>query len=640
MANLQQPGKIGELVLKNRMIMAPMGNHIEHGSERTVDYFVARAKGGAAMITCNVMVTDEFEDTSNSLVINAETFDSYKRMVDQSHAYGCKVCAQLMPGCGRIGAPKKYDVPISASAVSCGFAPNVICHELTKEEIEMLKNGFRSTAEYALKAGTDVFEIHAYGGYLTDQFLTKRWNIRTDEYGGDLDGRMKFLIELIDICHEVGGRDFPVIVKFTPDHYLPVEEGYRSMEEGIELAKKLEAHGVSALHIDAGCHDNWYLSMPATYVQDMALQMKASKIVKKHVSIPIIAHGRLRDIAKAESALENHLCDFVMIGRGLLADSELPNKVLAHQVDDIRPCISCNEGCIANVCMGNQVECAINPECGYEGERIITPASEPKKILIIGAGPAGCAAAIYAKEAGHTVEIWEKGTRNGGNALVASKPYFKRDIEDLVRYYEVQLMKLNVPIKYLKEPTFKTVKSFGPDKIIWAAGAIPVRPASIPGINGPDVYTVSDALLNICPVGDTIAIIGGGVVGCEAAVHFATLGKKVMIVEMAKRLLPEPLFIQNQVILEKMIAASDIGMMTGTKLISIEEGQITVADANGKESNLACDTVLLAMGYRPNIESSKVYEEICEVIPVGDCIKAGKIYDAVHQAYNTILKLS
>ena len=264
MALLVQSGNIGKLHLKNRMLMAPMGTHNGNMDEGTLEYFKTRLSGGVAMVLCNMMVSDKFEDTSASMTLNDENIGRFKEMCDFAHERNAAVCAQLMPGCGRTGGPSPlYGVPISASSCGWLYAPQVPCHELTLEEIQTLLDDFRATAKLAVDAGADAIEIHAYGGYLTDQFLTAAWNTRTDAYGGSLEGRMKFLLDMVMISKEVGGADYPVIVKYSPYHYLPEEYGFRGMSEGIEMAKILEKAGVDALHVDAGCYENWYYAMPA-----------------------------------------------------------------------------------------------------------------------------------------------------------------------------------------------------------------------------------------------------------------------------------------------------------------------------------------------------------------------------------------
>ena len=263
-------------------------------------------------------------------------------LAERCHACGCKLAAQIQPGDGRIGGPSvRYKVPISASACPWMHVPRMRCHALTIDEIHELEEDFRRSVQIALRSGADCVGIHAYGGYLTDQFLTRRWNTRTDAYGGNLENRARFLTELIAICKEEGGADFPVIVKFTPDHYMD-GEGYRAIDEGIELAKLIVAAGADALHVDAGCHENWPNAMPPAGMQQMTLQSRSAKLIRSVVDVPVMTHGRFGDVDKAEAALRDGVCDIAVIGRGLLGAPDLPNKVLAGRPDTIRPCISCN----------------------------------------------------------------------------------------------------------------------------------------------------------------------------------------------------------------------------------------------------------------------------------------------------------
>ena len=280
MLNLMSPGEIGSLKLKNRIVMAPMGPHFGDIDRKAVEYFSARARGGAAMILVNMTVTDYFEDTSASLVITEDNFENFKEICDRAHAAGCKVCVQLMAGCGRMAGPSKlYPVPISASDCGWLYAPNVKCHELTIEEIQRLIAETERTVRLCTEAGADAFEMHAYGGYLNDQFLTAAWNTRTDKYGGDVKGRATFLLEQIAAVRKCAGEKVPILVKFCPDHGVQYP-GFRQLPEGIELAKYLAENGVDALHVDAGCYEKWQLSMPAVFYQAVSYT---------HLTLPTIA---------------------------------------------------------------------------------------------------------------------------------------------------------------------------------------------------------------------------------------------------------------------------------------------------------------------------------------------------------------
>ena len=289
---LSRPIRIGRMELKNRMVMAPMGVTVGNLSPTSVAYFAARAEGGAAMVFCNIRASLAFESGEHSIYLNDETEPLFRALAERCHAHDCRLAAQIQPGDGRIGGPSvRYKVPISASACPWMHVPRMRCHALTIDEIHELEEDFRRSVQVALRSGADCVGIHAYGGYLTDQFLTRRWNTRTDAYGGSLENRARFLTELIAICKEEGGADFPVIVKFTPDHYMD-GEGYRSIDEGIALAKLIVAAGADALHVDAGCHENWPNAMPPAGMQQMTLQSRSAKIIRSVVDVPVMTHAQ------------------------------------------------------------------------------------------------------------------------------------------------------------------------------------------------------------------------------------------------------------------------------------------------------------------------------------------------------------
>ncbi len=639
MQKLLESCKIGSMELKNKIVMAPMGVDLgQDVNPATVDYYTARIDGGVSLILINMLITDYFEGIPSSVVLNEASLPGLTEICRRAHENGCKVGFQFMPGCGRMGAnAKHYDVPISASACGWLYIPSMPCHELTLEEIGIMEDNFRQDVEMAVKAGADCIELHFYGGYLGDQFLTAAWNSRTDKYGGDVRGRATFAIELLNIAKEVAGKDFPVLIKFCPDHGVDYP-GFRKLDEGVELAKVFEEAGFDALHVDAGCYEKWQLAMPAVFYQEMTMQTRSSKAVKEAVSIPVLTHGRLGDVEKAEAALENGVCDVVVIGRGLLADPELPNKLAEKRPEDIRPCISCNEGCIGSIMRFEHVACAVNPFTGFEAERKLVKAAEPKKVLVVGGGPAGCAAALMASKAGHTVELWEKTDRGGGKAIAASAPYMKRDMIRLANYYGTQLLKSDVTLRLYTEATREAVKEFAPDVMIWATGGKVLAPRSIPGLDRPNVVSCEKALRNLVPIGRDLLIAGGGQVGIEASLHFCHGGHNVTVVEMADTMMPEPPFQQNENILREMMAESKVQYLTGTKLCEVTDEGAVVENAEGKKL-IKCDTVLLAMGYVPDSDEGEAFEDICPVITIGDSVKCRDIMSATREAYEAVSKL-
>lgn len=641
---LSQPIRIGTMELKNRMVMAPMGVTVGNMSPAAVEYFVERAKGGAGMIFCNIRASLSFESGTHSIFFNEQTETLFRGMAERCHEYGCKVAAQIMPGDGRIGGPSvRYKVPISASNCPWMHAPKIRCHGLTLDEIHELQDDFRKSVQAALRCGADCIGIHAYGGYLTDQFLTARWNTRTDEYGGSMENRARFLTELIDICKEEGGKDFPVIVKFTPDHYMQ-GEGYRNIDEGIALAKLLVKCGADALHVDAGCHENWQNAMPPAGLQMMTLQSRSAKIIKAVVDVPVMTHGRFGDVQKAETALKDGVCDIAVIGRGLLADPDLPNKVVSGHPETIRPCISCNEGCIARVYNNEVATCAMNPRCSHEdGSRDIPHTDKPKKILVIGAGPGGCMAALYAKQAGHNVEVWEKSDHIGGNALNACKPYFKRDMHRMIRFFERELTVNNIPVRYYQEATAELVREFAPDHIIWAAGGKPIIPRAIPGLDCPKVFLATEALSDCCDVGDRVVVVGGGLVGVEAALQMDMWGKEVACIDMAKTIPSEPGFKMNDMVMKMYMDRSHVRFLPNTKLVKVDGDLFTcdvTVESKGEEQVIPCDTVLLALGFVPTAAQTEELEKIAPVSVIGDALRPRKIVYAIEDAYEAVRKLS
>lgn len=629
------PISIGNINLKNRFIMAPMGPELGNFDERTVAYYLERAKGGASMIITNVIATEAIDGHGPSSTLTEESFEGFKLLVDESHKYDCKICIQIMPGVGLGGKADNRIKPASASAIPLYPGASITFDELTKEEILFIQDEVARTANLAKKAGADAIEIHAYGGYLTDKFMTEKWNIRTDEYGGSFENRMRFLNEIIDRIKLECGDDFPLLVKFTPCHFLPSEYGYRSMEEGIKIAKMLEEKGVHALHVDSGCHDNWYMAMPPIYQQETVPQLLASKTIKEVTSLPIITNGRLGDVSKAEYALDQNLTDILAVGRQFLADPNFVNKLKENKPNEIRYCIYCNEGCIKSVCEGTHIKCAVNPEAGFESVRSINKTSTPKKVLIIGAGPGGCEAAIVAKNAGHEVEIWEKEDKLGGNFYTACLPSFKRDGNKVLDYFYTEIKNLNIPIKFCKEATKESVLDLKPDFVINATGANPLKPRTIVGIEKSHVSSATDVLQGKSYIGNEVAIIGAGLVGTETAVVLAQKGKKVTLIEMANKILPEPVFTQNAMMLNKLLQHPNITVKTSTKLVSIEDKSV-ILDCNGNIENLNCDNVVLAMGFKPNID---LYNELKVLVPIaniGDSVSARKVLDAVHEAYEAV----
>jgi len=507
---LFEPGNIGTLEIPNRIVMAPMGTGFAgldgRLGKRHINYYAERAKGGVGLIITTVVKVERSIDPIDRCSFPIPVLDDnrlipdFSELADRIHEYGSKVAVQLSLGFGRNADNISSErPPISASAVPSFHDPKVLARELTIEEIRELIKAFGDAAERVKRAGIDAIEIHAHTGYLLDQFMTSLWNKRGDAYGGDLEGRLRLPLEIIEEVRGRLGRDFPLIFRYSADHMI---KGGRKIEESKEIAKRLEEAGVDALHIDAGCYEAMPWIFPPEYYEQGCLVHLAEEI-KRVVDIPIITVGRISDPEFAEKILEEGRADFIAMGRQLLADSEWPKKVREGKIEDIRRCIACNEGCIGRLFAIKPISCTLNPEVGREGEYRITPALKRKKVLVIGGGPAGMEAARVAGLRGHDVTLCEKTDKLGGLLIPAAMPEFKKDLNHIIKYYSTQLRKLNVKVELNKEVTLETVNEMKPDVVIVATGSTPFIP-KIPGINKRIVVKAIDVLLGKVEVKDKV----------------------------------------------------------------------------------------------------------------------------------------
>lgn len=650
-AKLFEPVSIGKLKIKNRTSMAPMGlvcySDVNGGFNREAqDYYIERAKGGVGLIITGICAADYSEmpeqalpcPTYNPLMFCKSTIP----MIEKIHAYDAKIFLQITGGLGRSAIPGLIKKAIAPSDNENRFDPSKQHRAMTKEEIQALIQSFIKGAAVAKEAGFDGVEIHAvHEGYLLDQFAIAFFNKRTDEYGGDLRGRLKIATDIVQGIKKVCGTDFPVSLRFSVKSFmkglrqgaLPGEkftEVGKDYEEGIEAAKILVEAGYDSLNVDAGTYDSWYWNHPPMYFEG-GMYREFGRRVKEAVDVPIILAGRMDDPEIAIDAL-NGCCDIVSYGRPLLADPYLVQKIETDHLEDIRPCLSCHDGCMGRIARGLPLSCAVNPACGREVVYGLTPAAEKKNILVIGGGVAGMESARVCAQRGHKVTLVEAGDHLGGNLLPGSMPDFKKDDRRLISWYETQLRKLQVEIRLNTKADRAFIEAARADAVVAATGSKPI----VPDFGGKNhIFTATDVLSGKYKSGDNIVVIGGGLVGCETALWLAQQGKKVSVVEMMPDILggPHSMPFMNYDMLKDLLPYNKVDVYRKTRVTKVEDCSVTVENENGGKE-IPADTVLIAVGYRSekNLQEDLLGLDI-PVYNIGDSREVKNIIHAIWDAY-------
>ena len=632
---LFREGCIGRMRLKNRIVMAPMGNlaDVDGGfSKRQIDYYAERAKGGAGLIvTGSLLLTSKFGGSFAGVFEGMQHVGRLTELAESVHRYGAKLALQFNLGGGRCGGN------ISASEVPTVANPEVLCRALTKEEIHFLVEQIGRSAALAQKAGADAILLHAYAGYLLDQFQSSEWNHRTDEYGGSLENRMRLTTELIQSIKKSCGRNYPVIVKFSVDH--STETG-RKLPEGLEMCRMLEEAGADAIQVDTGSFQTrWNRCIPTVYDSD-GYSLDMTEQVKQQVTIPVLGQNRLSQPELAAKAVEEGRFDFLVLGHALLADPEWPKKVKAGQIQEIRPCIGCNS-CLLSVNSGKYYYCAVNPWLSHEKDPDyqLASAEVPKKILVIGGGPAGMTAAQTAAKAGHLVSLWEKSSELGGNMIAAGAPSFKGDVKRYVCYMQEQTMKSSIRVELNRKATVDAVAQGGYDRVIVATGARSKR-LPVEGADRPHVMLSLEVLSGQRSIEGRVVVVGGGLVGCEVACSAAETASQVTILEF----LPDILMTgeearNNEIALRSLLKQRNLEVICGAGVTKITEDRIFYKK-DGKVNEIPCDTVILATGFDSDNELAAELPEVgILVTTIGDATFPRKIGTSVREGLFAVLDM-
>jgi 2-enoate reductase len=655
---LFESGKIGEMSLKNRIVMdalnLQLATPVEDSAltQRAIDFYVARAKGGVGLIKTTFMRPNrKLEFSIGEPVLNSERCVAWLNdLAEAIHDYGAKVCVQISPGLGRIPVPKPNlhhgglvgPSPLPSFRDPSGQMPpigpgnypaqgekHVLTRELTTDEIEQLVRDIEFSARICRLADIDAIEIHGHQGYLLDEFLTSLWNKRTDKYGGDLNGRLRLAIEIVEAIKKGAGQDFPVLYKYPLTHYL---EGGREIGEGLEIAKRLEAAGVDALTITGGCYETYNRTQPPT-TQPRGCWVDLCEMTKRAVQIPILASGKLGYPDMAEQVLQAGKADFISLCRYLIADPEWPNKVREKRIEDIVPCVGCHEGCIARVRKYRHISCAVNPAAGVERGMIVHPAERKKSVLVVGGGPAGMEAARVSALRGHKVTLWERKNRLGGNLIPAAVPDFKYDYKLLLDYLISQIGKLGIAVEFEKEGSLESIRNFSPNVVFIATGAVHAVPEIEgigEGIKSGKVITAVDLLLGAKEAGQSVVVMGAGLIGCETALYLAKKGRQVTIA--GGRRLAHDMVWGNALDLVKQLDDHEVRILMNHRI-----ARITETGAYSANRRFDADSIILAVGMNSiqEIPAGMLDGKVPEVYAIGDCASPRHVMQAIWEGYRT-----
>ena len=616
------PINIGTVTVPNRFVVPPMGNNFANSdgslSDRSAAYYEARAKGGFGLITIEstVVYSEAKGGPRKPCLFSDDVVDSFRKVAERCHRYGAKVSIQLQHA-GPEGNSKLTGYPLKAASAMASHCGGEIPVAMPTEEVYRLIEAYGDAAARAQRAGIDMVEVHCAHGYLVSTFISARTNKRTDEFGGCFENRMRLPRLIIENIRRKTGN-MPILCRINA---RDEGEGGLTVQDASAVAAYLEQEcGIDALHVSRSIHlhDEFMWAPNNThggFNADLVTE------IKKAVSVPVITVGRYTEPQYAELLVRQGRADLVAFGRQSIADPELPLKARTGHLETLAPCIACLLGCVPNMLAGRPITCAMNPCVGREAE--IVPAEVQKKVLVIGGGPGGMYAAMMCAKRGHDVILLEKNTELGGHFLVASYPPAKGEIAPAVRSLIVRCREAGVDIRLGVTVTPELVGELKPDAVIVATGSTPLI-LPIPGLADCGYVNAEDMLTGKYNVGKKVLIVGGGMVGAEAAEHLAERGHDCDIVEMkpvvGEDIMPEP---------RKYIMASlehhRVGQFTNARVSEFfTDGVAYTSTLDGSSHELrGYDNVVLAMGYRSNNTLSAELEKLVQqVIVIGEARQA------------------
>ena len=642
LSHLFTPTRIGTMEIRNRIAMAPMATDFAEGdgtvSDRLIAYYEARARGGVGLIIMEICTIDGNSPyIPRTVGIWDDSFiPGLKRLTDAVHAAGARIIPQ-------IGHPGPESLaPLFNGTQAVGPSDGIV-NNLTRMKSRGLERGeipgvigqFGDAARRARAAGFDGLEFHAAHSYmLAGSFLSALRNRRTDDYGGGLEGRLRFPLEVIRAMKEQAGGDFPVTMRISAEEQVP---GGRDLHETEYLARVFSGAGVDGFHVSSGVYPDlsWRVIPPTG--TPYCINAKSAAAIKSAVPVPVMVVGRIVDPGMAEDLIRRGAADMAVLGRALLADPEWPNKAAAGAQDDIAPCIGCGLGCVRARENGLDMTCIINPAVGREAGMEMRPAAAVKKVMVAGGGPAGLAAARAAALSGHRVSLYEKDRRLGGQFALASVPPAKQELCKITRYLSLQAERAGVKISLSTEVTPELVGGERPDVLIVATGGRPRR-TGISGAGGANVFTAHEVLDGSADIGPgRVVIIGGGMVGCELASFLAntgdniTIGRtEVTVIEM-KENAGADMFSEGRELLMEKLRGREVRIITGAAVKEITADGVVVARGGREEAIGGMDYIILALGAEPVDELSGAVGAGVEIRVVGDARSPRQALDAIRE---------
>ena len=659
--------KINNMVIPNRSSMPPMHLHFTPGGEMTeefIAFYRERAIGEVGLITVGGCTIDDTAGGPLFVGLEDDKFiPGLKKFTGEIHKVSeTKVAAQLYHA-GRYSFSMLIGKqPVAPSPIASKFTGEVP-KELTVEEIRQLEDDFANAAYRAKISGFDAVEILGSAGYIIPQFLSPLTNIRTDEYGGSLENRVRFGVEVIQKTREAVGSDYPLIIRQGGSDFI---KGGNTSKDILGIVKFFADAGIDLFNVTGGWHETRVPQITGS-VPKAAFSYLATGI-RKASGKPVIISNRLSTPEIGEELLRKGLGDLVNFGRPLIADPYLIKKAKEKQEENITPCISCNQMCFDAVFRGEPVGCTVNPLAGKESKIKIEKAEKKKKLVVIGAGPGGLEAAITAASRGHDVTVFEKKEEIGGQIEVAAAPPDKKDFYNLIPYYKNQIKRYNINLKTGIEPTKDDILKENPDMVVISTGGTPITPP-FKGVDLPIVVSAEEVLKGDAILGERIVVIGGGAVGVDVSVTLAEVGKisgdttkfllefeaedcerltelvtkgskEITIIEMLDKI-GKDIGKSTRWVALSVLRKAEVKMLTRTKALEIQEDGILVENEKEGQFKIPADTIVIAVGYKPN---NALYEDLKETFDgkieiIGDAKKVRKLPDAIQEGFEIGIKL-